>query len=235
MSLVLADMVTELKNRARVLGAFAASDSVFRMRSAIRKAAAQVWGRQDWDFKNSTTTITTTAGNLGPYTAPTGMVRLATTQRKSVFGYSEKDVLSPIASTDTLDWTPYVKVQDGALYFFDDPGNQSLALNYLPQVDNSNEEANVAAFLLEFDAGLYDAVMVIAEADIRKDLPGMRAEALDIQKEGLQLADDYWEEVTRDRYQKTIAPKGLNRVPVDFSARTVTVLGAQLNTTARVL
>lgn len=225
MALDLTTLETELKNRARVLGVFAASDSTNRMRYAIRKAAFKVWLRQDWDFKNSTATITTSSGNLGPYTAPSGLVRFATTQKVSEFGFEDKERLVPIYSTNTNSWKPYIRVVGGSIYFFEDPGTGSLTLNYLAQVSNSIESATLDAFLDLFDNGLNDAVIDGAFADILGDLPGKLEESRERMKHALFSADEYWEEVTRDRYQKTISPKGINGVSVDFSARVITVLG----------
>lgn len=231
MPLVLADVEDELKNRARVLGAFASSGSSDRLRYAIRKAAFQAWTKQDWDFKNSTEEIVTSAGNLGPYSAPSGLVRFASTHRKAFFGFYEKDVLVPILSTDVADFTPYIRVQDGMLFFVQDPGNQTLTLNYLASFSNSIEDAELTASLAHFDDGLNDAIQTLAIADLWKDLPGMQEAARTKELEGLGLVDAYWEDVTLDKYQKTIAPKGLNRVPVDFVARVVTVLGLSMGGT----
>ena len=225
MALVRADMETEIKNRARVLGGFAATSSLDRLRYALRKGANQAWIRQDWDFKNSTATITTTSGNLGPYDAPTGLVRFATTQRKAFFGWLDKDTLAPIHGTDTQDYTPYLRVQNGKIYFLEDPGTGSLTLNYLGSFSNAITEVALDATLAMFPDGLNDAILTLAVADMWKDLPGMAEQARMKELEGLGLVDIYWEDATRDRWQKTISPKGLNRAPIDFVARVVTVLG----------
>jgi hypothetical protein len=224
-SLSRADMETELKNRARVLGAFAGTDSLNRLRYALRKGAFQAWTHRDWDFKNSTTTISTTAGNRGPYDAPSGLVRFAAARRLAVFGYLDKDILVPIYGTDTADFRPYIRVQNGKIYFVDDPGTATLTLNYLGEFSNSIEENTLGTTLALFPNGLNDAVLTLAMADLWKDLPGMAEQARMKEMEGLGLVDAFWEEYTLDKYQKTISPKGLNRAGIDFIARVVTVLG----------
>lgn len=225
MSLVLADMELELKNRARIIGAFAAADSINRMRYAIRKAAFQAWTRQDWDFKKSSSTITTSAGNLGPYTAPTGLVRFATVNKLAVFGFADTEILMPIYGSTSMAYLPYIKIQDGELYFISDPGTATLTLNYIGAFSNSIEEADITASLLPFDDGLQDAVLELAYADIMRDLPGNLEEARERMKDGLFAVDAYWEEATRSKYQTTISPKGINGVSIDFHARPITVLG----------
>ena len=229
MPLALADMIDDLKSLAWTIGTFAGEGSLKRLRIAIRKGAFQAWTKQDWDFKNSTEQITTSAGNLGPYSAPSGLIRLAATHRKAFFGFLDKDILVPILGTDVQDWTPYIRVQDGTLFFIQDPGNQTLTLNFLGTFDNSAEEAALTATLAQFDDGLNDAIQALALANLWKDLPGMQEAARTKELEGLGLVDAYWEDATLDKYQKTIAPKGLNRVPVDFMARVITVLGASVN------
>jgi hypothetical protein len=218
-------MEAELKNRARIMGAFTAADSVARMRYALRKAAFQAWTRQDWDFKASQRVIETTVGNLGPYTAPDGLIRFCTVFKVSAFGYVDTEILMPIHGTTSQEYLPYLRVQDGAIYFVNDPGTASLTLNYVGAFSNSIEEATLAASLLVFDDGLHDSIIELAEADLKKDLPGMREEAREAMKDGLFAVDAYWEEATRGKYQTVIAPKGLNRQPIDFYARSITVLG----------
>lgn len=234
MALVLADMETEIKNRMSAMGAFSASASIARMRYAIRKAAFQVWTRQDWDFKNSKLVIATTAGTLGPYDAPTGLVRFATRLKLATFGFADKDILAPINSSDSQEYLPYLTIQDGKIYFVSDPGSASLTLNYLGSFSNAVDDAGLAASLLVFDDGLNDAILELAFGDIVKMLPGKLEEGRERMKDGLFAADAYWEDATRDKWQKTISPKGLNGIPIDFYARTVTILGIPVERFANV-
>lgn len=237
MGILLTDIETELKNRLRPLGIGAnpSATTIARLRYAIRKGAKQAWEKQDWDFKNSTATLTTTAGNQGPYALPAGLVRLATFQMFAAFGFQDKDVLAPIYSDgDTERVRPYIRVQDGKLYFIDDPGSASLTLNYLGVFSNSIVEADLTATLAQIDAGLQDSIVTLATADLWKDLPGNSVESHNKEMEGFAQVDQYWEEVTRDKYQKTIAPRGLNKISVDFVARVITVLGWSLQRTPNV-
>lgn len=237
MGILLSDIETELKSRLRPLGlSSTASDaSITRMRYAIRKGAKQAWEKQDWDFKNSTGTITTTAGNQGPYNLPAGLVRLATFQMFAAFGFQDQDVLAPIYSDgDTERVRPYIRVENGKLYFIDDPGSAMLTLNYLGTFANSIEEVALTDTLAQIDAGLQDAIVTLATADLWKDLPGNSMESHSKELEGFAGVDQYWEEVTRDKYQKTIAPRGLNKISVDFVARVITVLGWSLQRTPNV-
>jgi hypothetical protein len=134
----------------------------------------------------------------------------------------------PIHGSDTSSYFPYIKIQDGALYFIADPGTATLTLNYVGGFSNSITVAALAASLLPFDDGLQDAVLELAYADIMKDLPGNLEESRERMKDGLFAVDAYWEEATRGKYQTTISPKGLNGVNIDFYARVVTVLGVSV-------
>jgi hypothetical protein len=202
------------------------------MRYAIRKAAFQAWTRQDWDFKKSSATITTSAGTLGPYTAPAGLVRFCTVHKLAVFGFADTEILMPIQSSDSVSYFPYIKIQDGALYFISDPGNASLTLNYVGSFSNAIDATSLGTSLLPFDSGLQDAILELAYADLMKDLPGNLEESRERMKDGLFAVDAYWEEATRDKYQTTISPKGINGVSIDFYARVVTVLGVSVQSFA---
>lgn len=225
MSLALGRIETALKSRLRILGAFTASESVARMREAISMAALEIWNRKDWDFKNSTATLTTSQGTLGPYNAPSGLVRFAAVRKVAAFGFRDAQTLAPILSTDVKDWTPYLVVQDGSIYFFEDPGTGNLTLNYLGDFDDSMEEANLTALVALFPSGLKNGFVTIACADVLRDIPGRTAETDANEKRGLQYVDDYWEMSTMGTVQTQIAPKGLGRQQLDGYARTLNVIG----------
>ena len=225
MALTLESVENALKSRARILGAFTAAESLARLRYAEQAALLEIWNRQNWDFKNSTATITTSQGNLGPYTAPTGLIRFATTRQRALFGYRDATTLAPISPSTSRDWTPYLFIQDGGLYFMEDPGNSTLTLNYLGEFTDSIEEAALEAILALFPAGLKNAVVTLAYADLLRDIPGRTVETDMLEKRGLQYVDDYWEDSTLGTVQSQIAPKGLARQRLDGYARSLNILG----------
>jgi hypothetical protein len=225
MSLVLANVENEVKRRARILGAFAAGESASRMRDSIQFALMEIWSLEDWDFKNSTKQITTSQGNLGPYAAPSGLVRFATTQKRAFFGYRDAETLVPIQSTDSQEFKPYLFVQDGAIYFIEDPGDSTLTLNYLGQPTDSIEDPALTAFLALFPTGLKNAITTITLADLIRDLPGMTDHSDKNEKRGRTYAEEYWEDSTRGTVQTQIAPKGLGGQQLDGMLRQINVLG----------
>lgn len=225
MSLTLAKVEAEVKSRARVLGAFTAGASVERLRYAEQFALLEVWNRHDWDFKNSTAEITTSQGNLGPYDAPSGLVRFAQTRKRAFFGFKDAHTLVPILPTDSMEYAPYILVQDGGIYFFQDPGSGDLTLNYLGQTTDSIEEADLAAFMALFPTGLKNAIVTLAYADLLRDIPGRTQETDMLERRGLQYVDDYWEISTAGTVQTQIAPKGLGGQQLDGMLRTINVLG----------
>lgn len=226
MSLTLTSVENEVKRRARILGAFAAGESVQRMRDSILFALNEIWNlTHDWDFKNSTATITTSQGNLGPYSAPSGLVRFASVRKAAFFGFRDAETLIPIQSTDAQEFRPYLLVQDGAIYFFQDPGSGSLTLNYQGQTTDSIEDAELTAFVALFPTGLKNAIVCITLADLIRDLPGMTQHADMNEKRGRTYADEYWESSTLGTVQTQIAPKGLGGQQLDGMLRQINVLG----------
>ena len=227
MSLTLASVENELKSRLRILGAFAAAESSNRLRYAIKGGLLEIWNRHNWDFKNSTADLATSQGNLGPYTAPSGMVRFAATQKLALFGLRDAVTLAPISPTDAQEWKPYLMVQDGGIYFFEDPGSQTLTLNYLGEFVDSIEDAELGTLVALYPSGLKNAIMTLASADLLRDLPGRAVECDMTEKRGLQYVDDYFEISTLGTVQTQIAPKGLRGQRIDNYAQTITVLGPQ--------
>lgn len=232
MSLSLESVENEIKRRARILGAFASGESLSRLRDSLLFALVEVWNLQSWDFKNSTAQITTSQGNLGPYTAPSGLVRFALATKRALFGFRDAETLIPIQSTEAQEFTPYLFVQDGAIYFFQDPGTTTLTLNYQGQTTDSIEDGPLTAFVALFPTGLKNAIVTICLADLIRDLPGMTDHADKNEKRGRTYADEYWEESTRGTVQTQIAPKGLGGQQLDGMLRQIQILG---NLTVRFL
>lgn len=225
--LVLAEVETELKNRFAQWGNFTQTASLNRLRYAQLSALRRIWRSQDWDFKKSTATIVTTDGNLGPYDAPSGMVRFCQVRRLSVFGYADRYILAPIIpNVEGERITPFVNISDGKLYFVNNPGNSTLTLNYVGAISNAIDDTNMGESYTHFPDQFIDAVLEFAEADLLKYIPGMGQEAQIHEALGKQITKELWEDATVDVYQKTIAPKGLNQKAVDFVARQITVLGS---------
>lgn len=225
MSLTLERVENEVKRRARILGAFAAGESVQRMRDSVLFALNEIWTLEDWDFKNSTAQIATSQGTLGPYTAPSGLVRFATVRRAAFFGFRDAETLIPIQSTESEVYKPFLFVQDGAIYFFQDPGSGTLTLNYLGQPTDSIEDAELGAYVALFPTGLKNAIVCITLADLIRDLPGMTDHCDKNEKRGRTYAQEYWEDSTRGTVQTQIAPKGLGGQQLDGMLRQINVLG----------
>lgn len=227
MALTRSALETEFKSRARRFGAFTASDSIDRMRYALLAGAMVVWNLRDWRFKNQTASLDTTAGNKGPYTAPTGFIRFAAQKQWSLFGFVNKDAVAPILSTTDLIYTPYFRIQDSKIMFFTDPGTATLTLNYVKDLADSITEASLDTSIGYFPEGLKGALLAYALADLYEDLPSMAEEAARFRVRGRGLAEDYWHESTLDSTPRVISPRGVNKVSIDNHAKVITILGSE--------
>lgn len=225
MPLLLSSVETEVKSRARSVGAFAAAQSVERMRYAILRAAMTLANLRDWDYLNHQDTITTTTGNKGPYTLPTGFLRLATHKAEALFGFVDKDKLAPILATDSKVYTPYFRIAGGELFFFDDPGSGDLTLNYHADISDDITEGVLGATIAIIPNGLKPALVDYSLADIYGDLPSADNKAAGLMSKARSSAEDYWHQSTLAVTQRGIAPKGLNGVSIDNHATHITVIG----------
>lgn len=210
-----------------MIGSFTQDESLNRLRYAERHALRRIWRLHDWDFKASTSTINTTSGNLGPYDPPSGLVRFCTTQKVSSFGHEDSYRLLPInqMSGDEERLTPYLKVSDGKIYFVNNPGTGTLTLNYVGRLSNAIDETTLTASFALFPDDFIDPALEFVLADLKKYLPGMTQEVSMHDAAAKMLISEIWEDYTKDKYQKTIAPKGLNQMPIDFVARQIVLLG----------
>lgn len=227
MGIALSSLETELKSRARRFGAFNATDSLNRLRYAELRALSEIWNLRDWRFKNSTASLDTTAGNLGPYTAPTGFIRFAAQKQAALFGFVDKDVIAPILATTDQIYTPYFRIQDSKILFFTDPGTGTLTLNYVVDLTDDITSAVLTTTAALFPEGLKQAIIDYAMADMYSDLPGMGEEEERVRKKGRMKVEDYWHESTLGSTQRSISPKGLNKITIDNHAKSITVLGSE--------
>jgi hypothetical protein len=233
MSLVLANVETELKSRARAMGSFTASSSIARMRYALKEAAMWLSRLRDWDYLNRTETLTTTAGNLGPYTAPTGMVRFASLRQVSEWGYVAKDVLAPILSTDSNKYRPYLKVEDGYIYFFSDPGSGTLTLNYVAQIEDDATEGPLGTTLGYIPNGLLGSIMDYAMGDLWTDIPNGYQNGERLMQRARTKAEEYWHQSTLAQAQRGISPKGLGGASIDNYSRSHSIVSGNYDEAVR--
>lgn len=222
--LALASLENDLKSRMRPLGTFVAQASLDRLRYGILRGLQTLANLRDWDWLNQTETITTTQGNLGPYTEPTGFIRMALLKQYSQWGYLSKDVLAPILSTDTQTFLPYIQIQDGAVFFLQDPGDSTLTLNYIADIADDITEAGLGATVAMVPNGLKPALVDYAMADVFRDIPSARSEIPFYLQEGRRNAEDYWHQSTLSQVQRGIYPRGVNKAPIDNNAQSMTIL-----------
>lgn len=233
MALVLSSVENEVKSRARSVGAFTAAQSVERLRYSILRAAMTLANLRDWDYLNQQDTITTSAGNYGPYNLPTGFLRLATHKAEALFGFVDKDKLAPILATDTKIYTPYFLIASGQVSFFSDPGSGDLTLNYHADITDDITEGVLGATIAIIPNGLKPSLVDYALADIYGDLPSADNKVAGLMTKARSSAEDYWHQSTLAVTQRGIAPKGLNGVSIDNHATHLTIVG--LNTVGWIL
>lgn len=220
MPISLTSVEDELKSRLASMGGFTSSGAVTKLRYAILRGYQQLANLRDWRWLNQSATITTTSGNLGPYTAPTGLLRFAAARREAFFGFATKDSLVSIAATDTKRYAPYLRVSDAGVMFHDDPGDATLTLNYIAEPNDSIVEADLTATIEIVPSGLRPALVDYAYADLLRWVPagaGMREQAL---RDARTAAEDYWhQEFTGLTTQRGIAPRGIQGQSLDGHAR----------------
>ncbi len=218
MPVTLAGVEAQLKARAANIGTFTATGSVSRMRYAILRGLQTLSNLRDWRWLNQTATLSTTAGNLGPYAAPESFLRFAALKQTSLFGFTSKDVIGPILSTDSHIYTPYFRVEDGAIMFFDDPGDGDLTVNYVAEVNNAITEATLAASVAIVPNGLEPALLDYAMADLLRYLPSGAGLIPAMLQSARNLAEDYWQQEFMGMVQRGIHPRGLNKESMDNHA-----------------
>jgi hypothetical protein len=219
MSVTLAGVEAQLKARAANLGSFTATGSVNRMRYAILRGLQTLRNLRDWKWLNQTATLTTTAGNLGPYDAPESFMRFAAQQQTSLFGFVQKDLIGPILATDSHIYTPYFRIEDGKILFFDDPGDGDLTLNYVAEANNDITEGALGASVAAVPTGLEPALMDYAMADLLRYLPNGAGLIQPMLQSARSLAEDYWQQEFMGTVQRGIHPRGLNKELMDSHAQ----------------
>jgi hypothetical protein len=197
--------------------AFQSEAALSRLYEAIIISAGRIRRQGEWDWKNSTESLATTAGNLGPYDPPTSLYRLALEKRIYRYGYSDTAgvVLAPIRRTDTEFYDLIYRVEDGKLYFRDDPGTGTHMINYLAELPSTPSEANAALVVEIMPGNLYDILANFVEAEFLNESPDTAAEA----SNKLQIADidlkREWREYSKGRHrQRQRSPRGQNGLPV---------------------
>lgn len=218
MPLVLADVEAQLKARAANLGSFTATGSVARMRYAILRGLQTLSHLRDWRWLNQTHSLATTARNLGPYDAPESFLRFAALQQTSLFGFVQKDLIGPILATDEKVYTPYFRIEDGKILFFDDPGDGTVTLNYIAETSNDISEGALGESVAIVPNGLEPALLDYAMADILRYLPNGAGLVPAMLQSARALAEDYWQQEFMGTVQRGIHPRGLNKGLMDNHA-----------------
>lgn len=216
--LSLTDVETELKARAANLGGFTSTNSLNRLRYAILRGLQTLANLRDWSWLNQTTTLTTSSDNLGPYDAPESFLRFAARQQASLFGFVEKDLIAPILSTDSKVYTPYFRIEGGKIYFFDDPGDATLNLNYIAETARDITEAELNTSLSIVPNGLAPALVDYSMADLMRYMPGGMASVPGLLQSARDHAETYWQQWFIGNVQRGISPKGLNTQSIDNHA-----------------
>ena len=216
--LTLAGVEAQLKARAANLGSFTATGSVNRLRYAILRALQTLSHLRDWKWLNQSHDLTTTAGNLGPYDAPESFLRFAALQQTSLFGFTQKDLIGPILATDEKVYTPYFRIEDGKILFFDDPGDGTLTLNYIAETSNSITEGDLGESVAMVPNGLEPALLDYAMADLLRYLPNGAGLVPPMLQSARALAEDYWQQEFMGTVQRGIHPRGLNKELMDGHA-----------------
>lgn len=216
--MTLADKLEVIKRRLAAVGVFAAAgEAEKRLKDSFIRGLFLLWSLHDWDFKNKTATITTTDGTLGPYSLPTGFIRIARTLKLHYFGYSlDRTQVEPIKDDqDALKrYDLYFNEEDSKLYFFTNPGAASLTLNYVDTIDPDID--NLSTELTDWPEGLWPALEEYIVGDQIKRLPGLKREGEEYIKSAEKECFQYIEKVTS--YPKTINPQRPGGGNLDFFA-----------------
>jgi hypothetical protein len=207
-----------LISRLSRYNAFLTEASLARLYQAVLDGYAEIRRKGEWAWKNQTDTLTTTSGNKGPYNPPAGFYRFAL--KRQIYRYAFTDaegvVLAPIRESETQSWDLLYRVEDGKLYFREDPGDQTLTLNFQGEVDPAPTEQNARAAVESMPGNLYQPLAEFVEGAFLRDSPDTRSEGLELMK----LADIHlsqeWEEYDKGRNrQRQRAIRGMDGRPID--------------------
>lgn len=207
-----------LISRLSRYNAFLTEASLARLYQAVMGGYAEIRRKGEWPWKNQAEPLTTTAGNKGPYAPPSGFYRFALKRQIYRYAYTDAEgvVLAPIRETDTQQWDLLYRVEDGMLYFREDPGDQTLTLNFQEELDPTPTEANAQAAVESMPGNLYEPLAEFVEGAFLRDSPDTRPEGLEL----LRLADIHltqeWEEYDKGRNrQKQRAIRGMDGRVID--------------------
>jgi hypothetical protein len=217
-----------LKTRVARYGTFIEESSLARFYEAILRASLLIRRKGEWPWKNTTDTLTTTAGVLGPYTPPTNFYRLAQEKKVYQYGYTDSDglVLAPVRFTDSTRWDLIYRVDQDAFYFRDDPGTGSVTVNFIAEFDATPTEANATAAVTLIPGNLYDIFADFVEADFHMESGDTRQDGLLLmQKADINLSKE-WEEYEKGRpKQRQRSPRGMDGYPMDGMGRPMSIRG----------
>lgn len=219
MALSQAQVETTLTQRLKsALGTFTTSADLERLQIAYLSGLRSIWIAKEWRFKNQTATITTTAATgSGPYTAPTGLYKLAQRLDIYYFGISDNQILAPVKNSDSDRYDIWIDVETGGLYFARSPGDATLTLNYQAEFDNDLDNISITVAL--FPSALMDAVYYFAKANLYEDLPQFEGLVPGIQGQAREALERVWEDYNKGQTKpRQMTPRGLGGTPLDGMA-----------------
>lgn len=220
MSLSLTTIENELKSRAANLGGFNSTSAQNRLRYAILRGLQTLSNLRDWRWLNQTASLSVSSGNLGPYSPPASFLRFAALKQAALFGFVDKDTVGPILSTDSKFYTPYFRIEDEMIYFFEDPGDTTVTLNYVAEVARDITETELNTSLSIVPNGLGPALCDYAMADLLRYMPSGVGMVPGMLQSARALAEDYWGQEFLGNTQRGISPKGVNKQGIDSHAAT---------------
>lgn len=215
----LTDVRADLRRNLDWLGAFASTNGQERLDNAILAGLWRIWSAKEWDFKWSQQTLSTTAGNKGPYDPASDYYVSAPNHRLNRFMYfPDIQTIAPIADTDTRSWDLYLNQSDGKFYFRDDPDTSTLTVNY--QAKFNRDRDDLTATLLVYPDDLFYALEAFVTAEIRSI--GNPAESMQYEQKGFALVDVAWADYIRGKERPTVrGVRGINGVTYDGIATSV--------------
>jgi hypothetical protein len=213
MGMVWANTKPALLRKLKRFGGFTSTEALSRFYESVITASTQIRRKGEWDWKNDTADLITTAGNLGPYDAPATFYRMALQRKVYQYGYTDTNgqILAPILETDSSRWDVIYRVQDGKLLFRSDPGAGTLTFNFVATVDNNPTEANAQAMVEAMPGNLFDILVKLIEADFLDESQDTKADSIAmLNKAAVDLEMEYQEFLKGKPRQAQRAPRGMD-------------------------
>lgn len=217
--------IENLRTYCQRFGVFIEEASITRLYMAVSRAVVAIRrnaGRGDWPWVNAQAQIATTDGTLGPYSMPAEFYRFAMESKVYRYGYTEASgqVLAPVRASETSRHDLIYRVDEGALYFRDNPGTTTITVNFLPEFDATADETTINAALTLIPGNLFDVLADFVVADFMAESPDTESIGnSSLQKADINLALE-WQNYRRGMVkQRQRSPKGMDGHPFDGIGR----------------